>query len=377
MKTKWCVKVLGALLTVASLNCVAEIGVTDRTILIGRTAGITGPVASAALELGDGAKAYFDTINSQGGIHGRQIKLITMDDKFDPKLAAANAETLIKKDKVFALFLTRGTPHNEAILPLLSESNVPLIAPSTGGAIFHNPVNHLVFNVRAKYQAEVVKGVDYFSQMGIKKIGLIYVDDAFGEDALAGFKVSMAEKKFSTEQVVRFDRAKPNIEDIVRAVTQWNAPALVMASSGKTTLDIITTLRARGNRTQILVLSKNSRDTFAKELGDAGVGVVMSQITPPPHMLTNTLGKEFNQAAKKAGINNSYAAMEGFMAAKVLVEGLRRSGPQLTRTGFINGLETFKKFDLGGIPIGYSPTDHTGSEFVDLTIIGRAGQLIN
>jgi branched-chain amino acid transport system substrate-binding protein len=377
MIIKWSHTALAAMLTIVSLCCLAENGVTGKSILIGRTAGITGPVAGAAKELGDGAQAYFDSVNAKGGVNGLQIKMVTLDDKFDPKIAAANAEALIKKEKVFALFLTRGTPHNEAILPLLAQSNIPLVAPSTGGAIFHHPVNRLVFNVRAKYQTEVAKGVEYFYQTGIKKIALAYVDDAFGEDALAGFKVSMAERKLSTEHVVRFDRNKPNVDEVVRAIVEWDPPALIMASSGKTTLDIIATLRARGSRTQIMVMSNNSRETFAKELGGAGVGVVVSQITPPPRMLSSALGKEFNVAAKDAGIKYSYAAMEGFIAAKVLVEGLRRAGPKLTREGFIDALESMRKFDLGGILIGYTPNDHTGSEYVDLTMIGRGGQILN
>lgn len=377
MTTTWRQIALATLLTIISFHCSAENGIVGKSIVIGRTAGITGPVAGAAKELGDGAQAYFDSVNAKGGVNGFQIKVITLDDKFDPKLAAANAEILIKKEKVFALFLTRGTPHNEAILPLLAEGNVPLIAPSTGGAIFHVPVNRLVFNVRAKYQTEVAKGVDYFSQNGIKKIALAYVDDAFGQDALTGFKVSMAAKKLSPEQAVKFDRTKPNIDEIVRTIITWNPPALIMASSGKTTLDIIKMLHAKGNKTQIMVMSNNSRETFAKELGEAGVGVLISQITPPPKMLSNEVGKEFHLAAKAAGINYSYAAMEGFIAAKVLVEGLRLAGPKPTRASFTEGLEGMKKFDLGGIMIGYSPTDHTGSEYVDLTMIGKGGQVLN
>jgi branched-chain amino acid transport system substrate-binding protein len=350
-----------------------------KTILIGRTAGITGPVAEAAKELGNGAQAYFDQINAKGGVNGRKIKMITMDDQFEPALAAANAETLIKKDKVFALFLTRGTPQNEAILPLLVEHKIPLIAPSTGAAIFHqnSASTRYVFNVRAQYQAEVAKGVDYFRENGIKDIALAHVDSAFGRDALEGFKASMSRRDLGATRIVKFENKNPNINALVDSIVELNPRALILVSVGKTTQDIIAALRAKGSQSQILILSNNSRENFAKEMGDVGRGVVISQVTPPPKVHTNALVHEFRKAAKAAGINYSYAAMEGYIAAKVLVEGLRQAGANPTREGLIDALESIKKFDIGGVLISYSPGNHTGSDYVDLTMIGKHGRLID
>jgi branched-chain amino acid transport system substrate-binding protein len=161
-------------------------GVSGDRILIGQTAGHSGVVAGGVKETTDGAKLYIEWVNRNGGVHGRRIELISMDDKFDPKLAAANARALIEDKGVFALFLNRGTPHSEAIIPLLKNGGVPLIAPSTGAELLHSPVNPLVFNVRSKYQLEAEKGIVQLATMGMTQIGVIHVEDSFGRDALAG-----------------------------------------------------------------------------------------------------------------------------------------------------------------------------------------------
>lgn len=127
---------------------------------------------------------------------------------------------------------------------------------------------------------------------------------------------------------------------------------------------------------QIMTMSNNSSQDFVNDLGDAAAGVIVSQVTPPPHMITTRLGQEFKAATKITGATMSYAAMEGFISAKVLVEGLRRAGRNLTREGLVRALESMQRVDLGGLLITYSENDHSGSEFVELTLIGRNGKFI-
>lgn len=369
--------ILGALL-LASATCAAsaEDGVSESTILIGQTIGITGQIAGAVKELNEGANAYLAMVNKRGGVNGRKIELRTMDDKFDPVLAASNAEALIKKEHVFALFQNRGTPHTEALLPILAANHVPLVAPSTGAAIFHDPINPLVFNVRAKYQDEVSKVVEHFTTIGIHRIGLIHVDDSFGRDGLAGFATAMAVRKLEPVVIAKFDRVKPEIAAGAAAVVQANPVALIIVGSATTTADLIKAIRGTGSQMQIMTLSNNSSSAFVKSLGPLGAGVIVSQITPAPHLMSSTLGQEFKLAAKASGATVSYAAMEGFVAAKVLVEGLRRAGRNLTRDGFMQALESIQKVDLGGLMITYGEKDHTGSEFVELTMIGKSGTFV-
>lgn len=374
MNSNWKKSLLGVLIAASACSATAEDGVTDNTILIGQTIGITGQIAGAVKELNEGANAYLKQVNQRGGVHGRKIELITLDDKFEPAQSAKNAEKLINEDKVFALFQNRGTPHTEAILPIMAASKVPLVGASTGATILHTPVNPLLFNVRAKYQAEILKTVEQFSMSGITQIALVHVDDSFGRDGLAGFTFAMAARKLTPAMVAKFDRAKPEFPAIVDAVVKAKPHAVIIVSSAPTAATIIKLVREQGSKTRFMTLSNNSSEAFVKSLGEHAAGVVVSQITPAPHLVTSKLGQEFKIAAKASGATVSYAAMEGFIAAKVLVEGLRRGGKKLTRESFIRGLESIKDWDLGGLDVSYGPNDHTGSEYVELTIIGQDGK---
>jgi ABC-type branched-subunit amino acid transport system substrate-binding protein len=363
-------------LACAATVAVAEDGVTDSAILIGQTVGLTGTVAGPVKEMNEGAQAYFDQVNRQGGVHGRKIEFRILDDKFDPALTYANAEKLIKNDRVFALFLGRGTPHTQGILPLLETNKIPLVAPSTGAAIFHQPVNRWLFNIRVKYQDEIVEAVEHFTTIGIKSIGLLHVDDAFGEDGLEGFNRVMAEQKLKPVIVTKFARVKPDYATTAATIIQANPAALIIVSSAKNTIDVIKEIRAQGGRMQIMTQSNNSSAAFVKELGPAGAGVIVTQITPAPHLLTTRLGQEFNAAAKLSGATVSYPGIEGFVNAKVLVEGLRRAGRNLTREGFVRALESMQRVDFGGLMVTYGPNDHSGSEFIELTMIGKDGRFV-
>lgn len=376
MNINWRASLAAVLLAGTTFSVSAEDGVTDTTIKIGQTVGLTGTVAAPVKEMNEGANAYFAKINKQGGVHGRKIEMVVLDDKFDPALTLANAETLIKKERVFALFLGRGTPHTQGILPLITANNVPLLAPSTGAVIFHEPPHPLLFNIRAKYQDEVIKAVEHFNTIGIKNIGLLHVDDAFGQDGLDGFNKAMAMHKLTPAIITKFERVKPDYAATAANIIKANPSALIIVSSAKNTVEVIKAIRAQGGRMQIMTQSNNSSAAFVKDLGPAGVGVIVTQVAPAPHMLSTKLGQEFNAAAKETGATISYAAIEGFMNAKVLVEGLRRAGRNLTREGFVRALESMQRVDFGGLMVTYGPNDHTGSEFVELTMIGRDGRFI-
>ncbi|WP_420476119.1 ABC transporter substrate-binding protein [Noviherbaspirillum sp. ST9] len=376
MAANWKRRITAVLALCVSTAVSAEDGVTDKLILIGQTVPLTGQVAGAVKEMNEGAKAYIESVNRAGGVHGRKIEIRTLDDGFDPAVTARNAEQLVRQDRVFAMFLNRATPHTEAILPVLIPAGVPLVAPSTGAAAFHTPVNRLLFNVRAKYQDEVAKGVEHFATVGIRDIGILHVDDSFGRDALAGFNTAMQAYKLVPAVVGRFDRAKPDTSAAVQEALKANPQAIIIVGSATTTTALIQGIRSAGSRMQVMTLSNNSSQSFVKNLGADGIGVIVSQVTPAPHLVSTPLGQEFKSVAAAHGATVSYAAMEGFVAAKVLVEGLRRAGRQLTREAFIRGLESMRKVDFGGLMVTYGPDDHTGSEFVELTMIGKDGRFL-
>lgn len=355
----------------APLSASAEEGVTETSLLLGQTVGVTGQIAGPVREMMAGANAYFAKINAAGGIYGRKIDVRTLDDQFDPALTAKNADKLIRQEHVFALFQSRGTPHTQMLLPLLAEHKIPLIAPSTGAAVFHRPVNHYVFNVRATYQAEVRKAVEQFSTIGLKEIAILHVDDSFGQDGLEGFRAAMEMKGLKPSAIVSYDRTRPDVRAAVQAVQTSQAKALILVASAGPAAELIKGLRAAGSGVQIMTLSNNASQSFIDSLGKDAAGIMVSQIMPAPHLLSTVLGQEFKQLAKEYKVPESYAAMEGFVSAKVMVEGLRRAGKNLTREGLIRALEGVKRHDFGGLMVDYSEKDHSGSEFVELTLIGR------
>lgn len=376
MKIHWQRSLCAGLLALAMLPASAEEGVSDNAVMIGQTIGLTGIIAGPVKEMNEGARTCFEEVNRQGGVHGRKIELRILDDKFDPAQAAANAESLVTKEHVFALFQSRGTPHTQAILPVLAAHHVPLIAPSTGAAVFHAPVNHWLFNVRARYQDEVARGVEHFSTVGIRSIGILYVDDSFGLDGLEGFNHAMAARNLKPAIVTKFARVNPDYDATAAEIAKANPNALIIVSSAKNTIEVIKAIRKHGSAVQIMTLSNNSSQAFVKELGPAGVGVIITQVTPAPDLLTTRLGQEYKKAAQASGAPLSYAAMEGFVSAKVMVEGLRRAGRNLTREGFVKAMESMQRTDFGGIMVTFGPDDHTGSEFVELTMIGRDGRFV-
>jgi branched-chain amino acid transport system substrate-binding protein len=343
-------------------------------ILIGQTAGITGIVASGVKETTEGAKLWLDSVNAKGGVNGQKIELISMDDKFDAKLAAENAKVLVEQKNVLALFLVRGTPHSVAILPLLQTHGIPMIAPSTGAMVLHQPVNKYVFNVRATYQREAEKAVTHLHTLGIRRIAVVYADDSFGTDGLEGARKGFQKAGFDPLAVIKADRLKPDYAKMIPEITGKDAQAVVWVASGNAVADGVKALRAAKSAAQVVTLSNNASSGFVKSLGDAARGVIVTQVFPAERSIAYGFVKEAIVLAKEKNLELSPAMLEGYAAAKVLVEGLRRAGANPTRAKLVTALDSMSKFDIGGLEVSFSPTDHTGLDFADLSIIGMDGK---
>ena len=296
-------------------------------IIVGQTAGFTGAVAATVKEATDGAKLYFDAVNAKGGVNGQQIELVSLDDKFDPKTAAANARTLITEKGAVALFLTRGTPHNELIIPVLDELKVPLLGPSTGAMLLHNPVRKYVFNVRSTYQREAEKAIGLLSSIGITSIGVLHVDDSFGADAFVGVKAGFDATKLTPVFIGKYDRAKPDFMPLAADVKRTSPQAVMVVGSGTHVIDALKAIRATGSRAQLVTLSNNASGGFVKALGENARGTIITQVFPNERSIASPLVKEALALARAKNIGEvSPAMLEGFASAKVLTEGLRRAG---------------------------------------------------
>jgi branched-chain amino acid transport system substrate-binding protein len=345
-------------------------------ILIGQTAGLTGPTAAAMKEINAGANLYFESVNRAGGIQGQPIKMISMDDKFDPKLAVQNAQELIDRRGVLALFLSRGTPQTEALLPLLAKAEIALVAPSTGAMSLHQPLNPFVFNVRATYQSEANKGIVQLSTMGLTRIGVIYRDDSFGKDGLAGAQIGFAFVKLQPLFAEKVDRTKPDFAASIALAKKLDAQAVMILESPAAVARAVGEMRAAKVEAQVITLSNCASKGFIEALGDHRRGVMVTQVFPSERARGVPMIAELAKLASAKQVDPSPATVEGFAAAKVLVEGLRRLKGPPSRKALVASLDSLSNYEMGGLTLSFSPTDHTGLKFSDLSIIDGSGKFL-
>lgn len=345
--------------------------------VIGQPSDFSGPTSPGVRESTEGAKLYFKTVNAKGGVHGQVIELRSVDDHFDPAQTRKAAEDLIQDPSVLALFLIRGTPNTEAVLPLLSDKKIALVAPSTGAMSMHSPVHPWVFNVRASYRTEAERTIAHLGQVGITRVGIILIDNSFGEDALKGALEGLKALQQEPVLVEKFAPKDPDFAPIVAKVSTTPPQAVVFIGAAKLVALGIRQLREAGYKAQIATLSNNASSGFVQELGANARGVMVSQVFPNEHSLRSELSTEAMAAAKAQGMTDlTPSTMEGYAAAKVLVEALRRAGPRVNRAKLRDALESLKDYDLGGLRLSYSPTDHSGLSFVDLSIISSSGRFM-
>ncbi|MBA3772032.1 MAG: ABC transporter substrate-binding protein [Ramlibacter sp.] len=355
----------------------AETGVTDREVTVGQFAAFSGPAGQLGQRMRAGIEAYFKAVNAQGGINGRQLKLVARDDGYEPEKAKAAVKALIEEDKVFALMGSVGTPTGLAALPVLTAAAVPMVGMFTGAQALREPFNRNVFHVRAGYFDETERIVQHLTTFGLKKIAVFYQNDAYGKAGLEGVERALAKRQLKPSATGTVERNSTDVGKALDAILAGSPEAVVQISAYKSCAAFIKQARARGYGGQFFNVSFVGSKALADELGDVGNGVVISQVVPFPYVASSALVREYQQRMTQAGDKEfDFSSMEGYLTAKVFAEGLRRAGRNLTRDGLINGLEAMRDVDLGGFTINYGPNQHMGSKFTDLTIIGRGGKFV-
>lgn len=343
-------------------------------IIVGQTTGVTGVSAANVKETLEGQRLWIDAVNAKGGVNGQKVEVVTLDDQGDAKLALANAQRLIEERQALALFMVRGTPQNEAILPLLEQYGLPLVAPSTGAMVLRKPLRTYVFNVRSSYQDEAEKAVQQLASMGISRIAVLQTNDSFGADAMQGVERGFGRIAAKPVLVSGFDKAKPEFDPIVRRIAEGDAQAVLVIGAGASVVQFVKLLRASGSKAGVLTLSNNASSGFVTALGENARGVMVTQVFPSERSLSIPMIKEAMDLVRRRGQGELTPAMiEGFAAAKVLVEGLKRAGPRPTRSSLQHALEGMSNFDLGGLVIKYSASDHSGLRYTDLSVIDSRG----
>lgn len=356
----------------------AESGVSPGTVLLGQSAPLTGPAAALGIEMRTGAKVYFDYVNSKGGVYGRKIELRTLDDGYEPARTVPNTKKLIDEEKVFALFGYIGTPTSAAALPIFTQAKVPFFGAFSGGELLRDPFNPYIFNVRASYYDETEKIVEQLVSTGAKNIAVFYQNDAYGQAGLKGVQRAMAKRNLKISATSTVERNTIAVAAAVKTILAVQPDAVIMISAYTSCGEFIRQMKKAGSAAQFYNVSFVGSQALADNLGKEGVGVAISQVMPFPWAPSVPVIKEYQELMLKAGQKEfTFTTVEGFIAAKIFVEGLKRAGKDLNREKFIAAVETMGDVDVGGYFVNFSPKNHNGSHFVDLTIIARDGKFLH
>jgi branched-chain amino acid transport system substrate-binding protein len=356
---------------------VAAQGVTNTEILLGQSIALSGPLAELGQDTLAGSKAYFDTINEQGGVHGRKIRLISLDDGYDTETAVANVRQLIEKEQVLALFSVFGTPANLAIMPLIEKAGTPSFGPVSGADAVRMPFNRLVFHVTPSYADEIASIVEHMSVRGIRRIAAVYQNNTFGKEGLANLERIVKERNVTLTGTASIENNGADAAQATDKLAKTAPQAILMITAGKASSDFVKSYNRRAVGMQYFALSVMASQATINALGADGAGMVVSQISPFPFSITSGIVQEYQRVMKKRGIKNwSYASIGGFISAKVLVDGLKHTGRNLTRERLIEALEAMGKVDYDGFVMHYSKTSHLGHRYIELTVISKEGRFL-
>jgi ABC-type branched-subunit amino acid transport system substrate-binding protein len=347
-------------------------------IKLGQSLPLSGPLTELGSEYRDGALTYFKWVNSKGGVHGRKIELLTLDDGYVVDKTLANARKLAGEENVFAFFGMFGSANYAALMPLINERNLPSVAPYTGSDGLRTQASPMTFWLRASYGDEAEKIVDQLTTLGINRIAVFYQDDAFGKAGLGGVEAALAKRSLKVLATGVYDKTKNDVGEAVKVIGGADPQAVVMISTYKPTAAFVKQMRLAGRMPQFFALSVVGLKALSAELGPEAAGIAISQVVPFPDNSTAPVVREMRQvpAAMQPAAGVTYTTLEGFIAAKVMVEALRRTGPQLSREKLVTALESMRDFDTGGFPVNYSGSSHLGSRFAEVTIVSKSGKLM-
>jgi len=352
-------------------------GITGNEIAIGSSLALGGHAGYLGTQTIHGAMSYINYINEKGGVHGRKINIITYDDGYDPSKCVYYTQKLIIEDNVFCLFCYVGTPTTVNIIPLVEEAKIPLIGMFTGANALRYPFNRYLINVRASYYQETAAAVNYMvDDLGIKKVAVFYQYDAYGFDGLKGTELALKKYNLTPVSTGTYIRGTLGVEEGVKKISDSGAEAVVMIGTYDPCAKFIRVSRDRGFTPLFFNVSFVGAEELARKLGNAGEGVIVTQVVPPPEMISGAHllrgAKEYARRLKQYYPQDkpNFVGLEGYINAIVLVEGLKRAGVYLTREKFIDAIETITDFDLGiANKVSFSSTDHQGLERVYFTKI--------
>lgn len=349
---------------------------TEGSIVFGQSAPLSGPAAQLGVDFNFGANLYFYEVNREGGVNGRKIELRILDDKYEPERTLENTRRLIQQDKVFGLMGYVGSSTSEAVLPLITESGIPFLAAFTGSEALRAKFNPNVFNMRAGYADETKAIVSHLSTLGIKRVAVFHEDDANGKTALDGVAQAVKSEGLKLVASGSVERNGIDVAKAVRDISAAQPQAVVMMAAYSGSVAFIREMQKLESPPRFWNISFVGSQVLARELEELGRGVQISQVVPFPWNANNALVRSYQRVLAEVQGEPNFGSLEGYIAAKVVVEALRRSGSNVSRASFIRALESMQPYDMGGYSVRFSPGNHNGSHYVDLTMLSVGQKFI-
>lgn len=354
-----------------------------KTITVAQIAPLSGPAASIGLPVTQAAHAYFERTNQSGGVNGRKIVVVERDDGFQPDRTIAEAQSVLKEHAPVAFINIIGAPNNGNLETsgLLAEHKIPVVGAFTGATSVRQLKSPYMFFIRASVADEARKMVDQLLTLGMKDVGLVHANDAFGQDAREHVERALARANQKLKVAASYEPATVDVQQAVASVRNAQPQAILIFGTGAAASKFTVEYRKSGGGAMLIANSSTSPEVLSKGAGNElarGVGLV--QVVPPLTRQTIPAVREYLDTLRRYGQPDWRASpygLEGFLAAKLLVEGLRRAGPNPSREALARALAQMGSFDAGGITLDYRAGSREGLRTVDIGIMGSDGKLMN
>ncbi|AVP56563.1 ABC transporter substrate-binding protein [Pulveribacter suum] len=352
-------------------------GVTARAVTIGCSGPLSGPLLAFGSDIQQGAGAAFAQVNARGGVHGRSVQLQLLDDAYVPERTLANVKQLIGQGGALALLSCVGTPNNTAILPVVEEAGIPHVAPVTGAASLRKGARN-VFHVRASYTDEVNRLIERLTGMGLKGLGVIYLDNGYGRELLE--VATAALQKQGAKPLVQTAIATDgkNLPEVLKAVGAARPSAVLLATAGAVGPQLVRGIKAQLPGVLMAGVSVTLPGASLAQLGEDGSGIALTMVVPDPHRGKTQLVRDYQGAMRAAGHTEfSQGSLEAYVNARVLLEGLERAGKDVTQARLRGALAGIRQLDLGGFVVDYGgQPPYVGSRFIEMGVLGSNGRFI-
>ncbi len=355
-------------------------GVTPEGIIFGQSAAFSGPARELGINMRLGIQAAFAEANRAGGVNGRQLSLVSLDDTYEPELAATNTRELIQDAGVFALIGEVGTPTSRSATPVAADANVPFVAPFTGAAFLRDVDTwDNIINLRASYNDETEEMVKRFTEdLGIERIGVLYQDDSFGRAGYNGTLAALERRGMEPVSVGLYPRNTTAVKTALLDLSKGRPEGIIMVGAYDPIGEFI--LWARETKlvgdAKFIAISFVGSNALAQKLGPQGEGVYVTQVVPFPTDSSLPIVSSYLKALSDFDSEAApgFVSFEGYLAGRLAIAGVERCGRDVSRSCFMDSLLRGSNMDIGGFPVSYEGDDNQGSDTVFLTVIGTDGQ---